>query len=101
MGRDFAKEAREGKLRSKISKLQQARMEEQAKAIQAMSPAERMALAKKNVPPPPPPPARREPQQPPPAGAPLRCRLVGRSAGATCCDFVVDQESIGTAVSRY
>ncbi len=58
MGRDFAKEAREGKLRSKISKLQQARMEEQAKAIQATSPAERMDLAKKNVPPPPPPPAR-------------------------------------------
>ena len=57
-GRDFHKEAREGKLVNKISQLQQARMDAQAKKVAVMSPAERMVLAKQTVLPPPPPPAR-------------------------------------------
>ncbi len=56
-GRDFAKEAREGKLANTLSKLAKARMAEHRKRLDGMSPAERHAYIAESTPTPPPPPA--------------------------------------------
>ena len=57
-GRDFAKEAREGKLVNKISKLKQARMLARARELAQLSPEEQAVRVRSRLPPPPPPPAR-------------------------------------------
>ena len=57
-GRDFAKEAREGKLLNKISQLKQARMVAQSRELAQLSPEEQAIRIRSRLPPPPPPPAR-------------------------------------------